>query len=266
MRFNQIYSFTTENIRGYMEGLDLSGKRVITITGSSDHILNIILQGCLDILTFDINILSKYYMELKLAAIKTLSYDEFLNFLLYDTKDSFSYDIIQRLNFESKSFWLNELRKNGNDGLKMKHSFLFNLKYYQEENKISNNLYLTRESYQIVKERLDKVKIQFVLSDVKDFEVDGNYDYMFLSNVSDYLKDIYGDKTLENYKKLIDKFSSKVKVIYLAYIYDIDSSNKRSRIDDIEEVKRIFGKTKIKKFKTALIGQNTNDAVIIMEV
>ena len=76
-RFSSIYSFTTENIAGYMNELDLTDKKVITVTGSSDHIINVILKGCTDITTFDINPLTKYYMDLKLSAIKELSYKEF---------------------------------------------------------------------------------------------------------------------------------------------------------------------------------------------
>lgn len=44
-RFNSIYPFTSENIAGYMKDLNLTGKKVITVTGSTDHILNVILQG-----------------------------------------------------------------------------------------------------------------------------------------------------------------------------------------------------------------------------
>ena len=45
-RFSSIYLFTTENIAGYMNELDLTDKKIITVTGSSDHIINAILKGC----------------------------------------------------------------------------------------------------------------------------------------------------------------------------------------------------------------------------
>ena len=57
-KFNSIYLFTTENIKGYMDELDLTNKKIITVTASSDHIINAILKGATKILTFDINILS----------------------------------------------------------------------------------------------------------------------------------------------------------------------------------------------------------------
>lgn len=268
-RFSSIYPFTTENIAGYMSELDLTDKKVVTVTGSSDHIINIILKGCTNITTFDINPLTKYYMDLKLSAIKELSYKEFLDFMLYDTNISFDYEIIRRLDIskESKDFWLNELSKNDNDGLKMKHSGLFNLKYFEFQNKINCNLYLNEENYAKIRNRLGIVKIRFIKSNLKDLELDEKYDYMFLSNISDYINAFYEDNYLVNYKKLIFKLLEKAKIIYFAYIYDVKSKEKRSAIDSIENVKELFGNIRIKKFKSALLNVNpyTEDAVLIKE-
>ena len=77
-RFDSIYPFTTENISGYMSSLDLSNKRVITVTGSGDHVINAIKAGSSEITTFDINPLSKNNLDLKLSGIKFLSYEDFL--------------------------------------------------------------------------------------------------------------------------------------------------------------------------------------------
>ena len=266
-RFSSIYLFTTENIAGYMDELDLTNKKIITVTGSSDHIINAILKGCTDITTFDINPLTKYYMDLKLSAIKELSFKEFLDFMLYDK--SFDYETIKRLNIdnESKKFWLKELSKNDYDGLKMKHSPIFNLKYFDYQNKIDCNLYLNEKNYDIIKNRLKYVKIKFLRSNLKDLNLNKKYDYMFLSNISDYINTFYENDCLVNYKKLIFKFLEKVKIIYFAYIYDVDSKEKRSVIDNIEDVKLLFGDVKIKKIKSALINVKANikDAVLIKE-
>lgn len=268
-RFNSIYLFTTENIAGYMNKLDLTNKKIITVTGSSDHIINAILKGCLDITTFDINPLTKYYMDLKLSAIKSLQYNDFLDFLLYDTEKSFAYDIIKKLNMckESKKFWLNELKKNNNSGIKLKHSTLFNLKYFEIQNKIDCNLYINQKNYDIIKDRLGLVKINFIESNLKDLIIDEKYDYMFLSNISDYINTFYEGNYLINYKNLIFKFLNNVKKIYFAYLYDINNNDKRSIIDDLESVKKVFGNIKIETFESALLNKrkNTEDAVLIKE-
>lgn len=268
-KFSSIYPFTTENIAGYMNKLDLTNKKVITVTGSSDHIINAILKGCNDITTFDINPLTKYYMDLKLSAIKELSYKEFLDFMLYDTNKSLDYEIIKKLDMDndSKDFWLEELSKNDNNGLKMKHSNLFNLKYFNFQNKIDCNLYLNKENYDIIKKKFGFVKIKFLKSNLKDLIIKENYDYMFLSNISDYIDQFYENNYLNNYKNLIFEFFKKVKIIYFAYLYDINSNEKRSTIDNIESVKDVFGNIKIKTFKSALLNTNINieDAVLIKE-
>ena len=75
-RFNSIYPFTSENIAGYMKDLDLTDKKVITVTGSTDHILNAVLQGATEITTFDINPLTKPYMDLKISALKNTRFSE----------------------------------------------------------------------------------------------------------------------------------------------------------------------------------------------
>ena len=226
-RFNKVYPFTTENIAGYMD-MDLTGKKIITVTGSGDHIINAILKGCNDITTFDINPLTKEFMELKLEKIKELSLDEYLEYFSNLDKDKYNY------------------------------------KYFDIQNKIDCNLYLNKTNYNIIKERLDEVKINFIESNVIDLELNSNYDYMFLSNISDYIEMFCNN--LDDYKKLIDKFLEHVKTIYFAYIYDINSTNKRSIIDDINKVKEVFGKIQIKKFKTALINvDDTLDAVLIKE-
>ena len=268
-RFSSIYLFTTENIAGYMEKLDLTNKRIITVTGSSDHIINAILKGCNDITTFDINPITKYFMDLKLSLIRELSYKEFLNFLLYDTDKTFDYNIIKKLDLdvESKNFWLNRLAENENDGLKMKYSGIFNLNHFEYQNKIKCNLYLNEKKYVILKKRIKNIKIKFLKTNIKDLKLTEKYDYMFLSNISDYINTIYEKDYLDNYKKLIFNFSKKVKIIYFAYIYDINSIEKRSEIDNIDNVYKIFGNIRIIKFQSSLLNKNDNteDAVLIKE-
>ena len=109
-RFNSIYPFTSENIAGYMKNLNLTNKKVLTVTGSTDHILNAVLQGATDITSFDINPLTKPYMDLKISAVKNLSYEEFIQFLLFESKMNLDYNLISSLDMfnESKNFWLEQ--------------------------------------------------------------------------------------------------------------------------------------------------------------
>ena len=266
-KFNSIYLFTTENIKGYMEKIDLTNKKIITVTGSSDHILNAILKGAKKILTFDVNILTKYYMDLKLEAIKKLEFDEFINMFLKETKYSFNYEVIKDLDLpkDSKEFWLKEMSKYEN-GLSFRKSNLFNTKYFNIDSKIKQNIYLNKENYDIIKNNLASANITFINCSVEELEIDEKYDYMFLSNISDYLDLIFKDNILLEYKKVIDRFKKKVSHIYMAYIYDINKNNFRSDIDNLKLVKELFGNIKIVEVETALEGYgNINDGVIVIE-
>ena len=75
--YSKIYSFTTENIDGYINYFDLNNKSLLTVGSSGDQILNSFYNGARDITLFDINEYAKYYVYLKIAAILSLSYMEF---------------------------------------------------------------------------------------------------------------------------------------------------------------------------------------------
>lgn len=265
-RFNNIYPFTTENIAGYMNDLDLTNKKIITVTGSSDHIINAILKGSTNITTFDINPLTKYYMDLKLSAIRELSFEDFLKILLNYNNSSLDKDIILNLNMnkESKEFWIKQytLYKNG---VNLKQSSLFNTKYFNPQSKIWQNLYLKKSNYEIVKERLKTSKITFINKNLLDLEIKEEYDYMFLSNISDYLNKLFEKNSLINYNKLLTSYLNYVKYIYFAYLYDIGNNNPRSEIDDLNKVTQIFKNVTIKTFRSALENEKEKkDGVLIL--
>lgn len=266
-RFSSIYPFTTENISGYLKDLNLKDKKIITVTGSSDHIINAILQGSMDITTFDINPLTKKYMDLKLAAIKCLSLDEFLQVFLYDTTKSFDYKIISSLDIpkDSKEFWMQQLSLVNNNGENLRESKLFNRKYFNPESKFWQNLYLSKESYNEVKEKLNSSQIKFINQSLQDLNITEHYDYMFLSNISDYLNLMFDGDCLINYKNLIENLLRKIDNIYFAYLYDIGNSNPRSEIDDLKKVRSLFKNIDIKIFESALENEgNKKDGVLIL--
>lgn len=268
-RFNSIYPFTSENIAGYMKDLDLTGKKVITVTGSADHILNAILLGATEITTFDINPLTKPYMDLKISALKILSYEDFINLLLFESNMNLDYSIISSLNMpdESKMFWLEQLSKFNNNGIELRNSSLFNTKYFNPNSKLWQNLYLERSKYNLLKQQLKDANITFINASLKDLRIEDNFDYMFLSNISDYLSLMYSCDTLKKYRDLLIEFQKKIDIIYFAYLYDIGNSNPRTEIDNLNKVKEIFLNFQQVNFKSALEGssQEKQDGVLILK-
>lgn len=268
-RFNSIYPFTSENIAGYMKELDLTDKKVITVTGSTDHILNAVLQGATEITTFDINPLTKPYMDLKISALKNLSYKNFIKLLLFESNINLDYSIISSLNMpnESKMFWLEQLSKFNNNGIELRNSSLFNTKYFNPNSKLWQNLYLEKNKYNLLKQRLKYANISFINSSLNDLKIDEHFDYMFLSNISDYLNLMYSSDRLQNYRDLLKEFQKKIDIIYFAYLYDIGNFNPRTEIDDLRKVKEIFFNFQQVEFKSALEGssQDKKDGVLILK-
>ena len=268
-RFNSIYPFTSENIAGYMKDLDLTSKKVITVTGSIDHILNAILQGATEITTFDINPLTKPYMDLKISALQNLSYEDFIKLLLFESNMNLDYSIISSLDMsdESKMFWLEQLSKYNNSGIELRNSSLFNTKYFNPNSKLWQNLYLEKNKYNLLKQQLKDTNITFINTSIKDLKVDEHFDYMFLSNISDYLSLMYDSDTLKQYRDLLIEFQKKIDIIYFAYLYDIGNSKPRTEIDDLNKVKEIFSNFQQVNFTSALEGsvQEKQDGVLILK-
>ena len=78
--YHPIYLFTNENVTGIMNNIDLSNKRILLPQASGDQVFDFLLESNTNITTFDINILSYYFFELKKAAIISLTRDEFIDF------------------------------------------------------------------------------------------------------------------------------------------------------------------------------------------
>lgn len=268
-RFNSIYPFTSENIAGYMKDLDLIGKKVITVTGSTDHILNAVLQGATEITTFDVNPKTEPYMDLKISAVRNLLYEDFIKLLLFENNMNLDYNIISSLDMSKKSraFWLEQLSKFNNNGIELRKSSLFNTKYFNSDSKLWQNLYLEKSKYDLLKQRLSGVNITFVNASLKDLKIEENFDYMFLSNISDYLNLMYSRNQLINYRNLLIQFQKRINTIYFAYLYDIGNSNPRTEMDDLRKVKEVFSSFGQVEFRSALEGslEDKKDGVLILK-
>ena len=129
------------------------------------------------------------------------------------------------------------------------------------------NLYLEKSKYNLLKQQLKDANITFIKASLKDLRIEDNFDYMFLSNISDYLSLMYNSDELRKYRDLLNEFQKRVNTIYFAYLYDIGNSNPRTEIDDLRKVKEIFSNFQQVEFKSALEGssQNKKDGVLILK-
>ena len=67
-----IYRFSNEILQDYCEYF-VNRNKILSVISSGDQILNAILNGVKDIDAFDISVFPKYFLYLKIGAIKSLS-------------------------------------------------------------------------------------------------------------------------------------------------------------------------------------------------
>ena len=237
--FDYIYPFTTENINGYFPLHKLINKNVLTVGSSSDQILNAFLMDAKTIDCFDINPFTKYYFDLKKAAIKTLTLQEYKEFFSYfeyskifsGNKNAFNlnsfYKIVDYLEEDSLIFWASLFKKY--KGLTIRKG-LFSF----DENDISIviklNNYLNEENYHKLKSNIDKLHPTFYYCDIKNIckYLNKKYDFIFLSNIANYIYYSHNN-SLEEYRKNIIEFNQFMfdeSLVFFAYLYEVDKDTK----------------------------------------
>lgn len=286
-KLSQIYSFTTENIAGYFKQLQFENKTVLTVSASGDHIINAFYEGASKVYGFDINYLALIFTELKLVALQSLNYKEFLDFFMINNendieknKNAFDYEIYihklrSRLLEHTAENWDVLYQNFKNNGYNLRNSYIFNNKYDKNSVKLKSNLYLKSElDYNKAKEKIKEKEIILINSNYKDINSQNlpnlrDCDIILMSNISDYIKNLYNYKTnyLEQYlEDIISKFKNENNKIVCAYLYDIRNTIYRSEIDNPVYRKSILDKLYITYRERAFesVIDNCIDSVIII--
>ncbi len=284
---SQIYSFTTENIAGYFQYMNFENKDILTVSASGDHIINAFYKGAKSVSGFDINYLALIFTELKLVALEQLEYEAFLQFFMINeennvnkNKKALDYAVYKNklrihLTDNAIQYWDMMYKNFDNNGYRLRNSYIFNNKYDNNDVKLNSNLYLKNETdYNIAKENLKQKEIILINCNFKDISKLGlsnivNYDIILMSNISDYIKNIYNIKS--NYLKeyinnIMKDFKNENNKIVCAYLYDVQNAKYRSEIDNPIFRRHLFDKLKIKylerEFKSVI--DNCIDSVIII--
>lgn len=278
--FNQLYSFATENI-DFINYLPINKnihKKALTITGSGDQALLLAKKGFNYITCIDINYLAKYFVELKIAAILTLSYNDFVDFFKNEQK-TLSYQIYKKLSskisIESEKFWNQQYMHNNYKGVNIRNSSLFNLKHDNWENKLNNILYLNCEQdYNNIKKLIieNNTQFNFITDDYKNYEFKENYDVILLSNIADYSHKIYKDNNSDYIKQFKTNFVekslrllNKEGLLMFAYVYDYENitySSTRNKINNKLIRKMYFNEFDYKEILIKSAMKNINNDVI----
>ncbi|MDE1970874.1 MAG: DUF3419 family protein [Patescibacteria group bacterium] len=84
---SRMYVYATEMVAEYYARLDLKDKSILTVVGSGDQIINAYFFGAKEVIGFDINTRAPLFADLKINALRELSYEEFLSFFGHTFSD-----------------------------------------------------------------------------------------------------------------------------------------------------------------------------------
>ena len=269
-KFAPIYRFTTENIK-YLPLLDIENKRVLTIGGSYDHAIDLALLNAASVTNVDLNVCAKYYAQLKRAALVSLNYAEFINFL-GNSKDSFNFNVyknIKQLLPLDCSIFFDELYKQfDNDGYKLSQSSYFHNRDNQDF--LKHSLYLSNESNYIeVQEKLKKSHFTWVEESILNHENISKFDIILLSNIADYSHKMFEvTNHAEEFKNKVvlpwlEHLEPSGKIMF-AYVFDsqnILSSDKRNHFNDKNVRTSLYGNLDGYKYSEMILDSSIKNAL-----
>lgn len=211
-----IYRTTNEDISIY-QSLFYGKKSLMSIIGSEDQVLNAIVAGINDIDCCDISVFPKYFLMLKMGAIKALNKEEYIRFI-FDDFDEDLYDKTRPyLNADALDFW--DSLFNFFDSCEIINSTLFSSESYNIDVQIKRNPYL--EEYEKLKKLIDLVNINYYDGDISEVLINSKkkYDVVNLSNIISYDK-----KLRTNYKWFLDFLDCLDReALVFSYLYHVDN-------------------------------------------
>lgn len=184
--------FSNENGQAKNNLFHFDNKKILCPAASGDQYLNAIFYNAKEIIIYDINKLAKYILNLKIAAIKALCYEEFLLFMFprllgrdnkFFLNSSLLKKIIPYLDKTDFLYWqelISYFKKNGYS----KFIDINNECYDEEEIKRECTFYSNNFFYNILKQKLLVASnYEFILRDIRDLEIEGQFDLIDLSNI-----------------------------------------------------------------------------------
>ena len=204
--YSFIYKKSNEQLE-YVTQYFKNKEKILCVIGSGDQILNSMIFKPSLIVGFDISVYPHLFLKLKMAAIRSLSRDEFVDFFfgtiytyeedLYD--DIFFYKIYPFLDDEAKNFWTYLFEYN--DWYDIYNSILFSSETVIPRRAIEQNAYLNVNNYYRLREIIPKINIEYIVGDIFDLEIKNNFDLIYLSNIIQYCNKFEYKKKIKSLTK-----------------------------------------------------------------
>ncbi len=191
-----MYVHATEMVSHYYKRLGLSGKRVLTTIGSGDQVINAFFYGADEVVGFDINRNASFLTELKIAAIKALTYREFMRFFS-QTKSGFNETLYKKvrpmLSKACGNYFDSLYEEVGSSGLGASVYFRKRNHLISRAKSLELNAYLTdasayEKTRQILMQKRPVLLVENVLTLGESKKLQGKeFDIINLSNIPNYL-------------------------------------------------------------------------------
>ncbi len=214
-------------------------EKILSVIASGDQILNCILGGTRYVDAFDISVFPRFFLDLKIAAVKALTQEEYVRFFFgsIGPEEIYNemYDRIRvHLVGESLEFW--DSLFDFYDWYDIIHSTLFSSESFQTARVRENNAYLQGDNYRLLRKMLDKVSIRTEQGNILDIhdKFKDRYDLIYLSNIIYYVEKA-------KYKELLSKFNLTDVGIILTYMYNRDHRIEEMFKNDKTEFKSVEG-------------------------
>lgn len=251
--YNQIYFFSNENIKGYIDAAaPKKDQRALSVLSSGDHAFNLIAKGVLNVDTFDLNKLTEYYaLGLKFALISKCNYNDFLDtyynlFSLFTSTEqilSNISDLLPHMDEKYREYWQeiqNFYYKDTKQCIKKYNLFQAIAKEELDIFKARNyNEYLlNQKNYELFKANLMQTNITFTHANALEIpkKFNGQYDYILLSNILDYIYLNWGCgwdiNKLNNFIETLKPLIRENGIIFLHYCFDKSTFIYRSNVKE----------------------------------
>ncbi len=235
---SEMYTFATENLSGYLYSLDVKNKNVLTVISSGDQLINLALLGAKKVDCFDINRNANYMANLKIAALKVLDYEEFLDFFSSHEKDILKqndnnfigilgsnevlipigenpkyldYDIYMKVRSEldnDTAYFFDKLYEKFNSEGKLLKDSKYLFYTASKSDAIKNNIYLQNASnYYQARNLIENIDYTFYNLDIFNIDTLPNkYDIVMLSNIYDYIDKVEQIGDINETRRILKKF------------------------------------------------------------
>lgn len=202
--FDKMMYLGGDNFKGLFSKIETLKKNALVVSSSGDFGLETAYQGFSNVTCFDINLLSRHMLYVKIAAVKALNYQEFCQLFQTALTKEWLCKISPYLPDSTFLFFNKLFQLNSSSTLPnlFTHNYSKHAEYFFQKCQQNFSAYNEHEFYQL-KSCLQTKKFQFLPLDIFQKEKVsvclGKYDFIYFSNIlffasipiADFMKNIF---------------------------------------------------------------------------